>query len=99
MTILASLCFLVGAVLGLRFKVLILVPVTGLSWVLVIANGIVNGESLWRLALALVVVATAIQLGYVGGMVAQLVFGSTDSARSTEAREHRPAPDAARRIA
>jgi hypothetical protein len=50
MVALASICFLVGAVLGLRFKVLILVPAIGVS--VVTANGIVNGESLWRLALS-----------------------------------------------
>jgi hypothetical protein len=71
---LASICFLVGAVLGLRFKLLILVPAIGFLVVGVIANGIVIGESLLRLAL--VVAAIAIQLGYVLGM-----FGSPRSAR------------------
>jgi hypothetical protein len=42
----ACICFLVGVVLGLRFKVLILVPTIGFSVVAVAANGIVIGESL-----------------------------------------------------
>jgi hypothetical protein len=71
---LAGICFLVGAVLDLRFKALILVPSIGFSVLVATANGIVLGESVWRLALVMVVAATAIQLDYIGGTVAQLFF-------------------------
>jgi hypothetical protein len=98
MTALASICFLVGAVLGLRFRVLILVPAIGLSVAVAIANGIVLGESLWRLALVTVVVAMAIQLGYVLGTVAQLFFGWAGSALGSDAHDQQPGGDAARRV-
>jgi hypothetical protein len=99
MAALASICFLVGAVLGLRFKVLILVPAIGFATVVVTANGIVIGESLWRLASVVVVAAMAIQLGYVSGTVAQLFFGAARSTLGSKAHKHQPAPDAASRIA
>jgi hypothetical protein len=97
MTALARICFLVGAVLGLRFRVLILVPAIGLSVAVATANGIVLGESLWRLALVTVVVAMAIQLGYVLGTVAQL-FGWAGSAVGSDAHDQQPIGDAARRV-
>jgi len=99
MAALAGICFLVGAVLGLRFKVLILVPAIGFSVLVVTVNGIVLGESVWRLALVMVVAATAIQLGYIGGTVAQLLFRAAGATLRSKAGEHQPAPDAARGIA
>jgi hypothetical protein len=98
MAAIASICFLFGAVLGLRFKLLILVPAIGFSVLVVTANGIVIGESLWRLALAAVVAATAIQLGYVGGTVAQLFFRSASASLRSSAHRRRHVPDTARRI-
>jgi hypothetical protein len=99
MVALASICFLAGAVLGLRFKVLILVPAIGLSVVVVaMANGIVLGESAWRLALVVVVAATSIQLGYVLGTVAQLFFAWAGSALGSKPHDQQPVPDAARRV-
>jgi hypothetical protein len=98
MAALASICFLVGAVLGLRFKVLILVPAIGFSVLVVTAYGIVIGGSLWRLALVGVVAAKAIQLGHIGGTVAQLLFPMAGGALRSKAGEHRPVPGAARRI-
>ena len=99
MAALAGICFLVGAVLGLRFRVLILVPAIGLVAAGVTANGIVIGDSLWRLALVMVVAATAIQLGYVGGTVAKVLFGSASSTLTSSAHRHQPTPDAASRTA
>ena len=67
MAVLASFCFFVGAALGLRFKVLILVPAIGCLVLGVTASGVLIGESGWCLALVGVAAATAIQLGYLGG--------------------------------
>ena len=98
MEALASICFLVGAVLGLRFKVLILIPAIGLSVLVVTANGIVIGESLWRLALVWVIPATSIQLGYIGGTVVQLLFRSAGVTLRSKAHEHQSVPDVAHRF-
>jgi len=62
--------------LGLRFKVLILVPVTGFAWAIVAVDGIARGDSVWQLAIAMVVVATSVQLGYLGGGVLRFVIGT-----------------------
>jgi hypothetical protein len=94
----ASICFLVGLVLGLRFRLLILVPAIGFSLLGVTANGVVTGESVWRLALVAVVAATAIQLGYVGGALAQLFFRSGSASHRSSAPERQHVPDAARGI-
>ena len=80
MLILTMISFLVGVVLGLRFKVFILVPAIGLALALVAVNGIVIEEGIWRLAGAMVVVATFLQLGYVGGSILQFVFCATRAA-------------------
>jgi hypothetical protein len=61
---------LLGAAFGLRFGVLILVPVIALELAIVAINGIAIGESLWRLAIAMSLVATFSQLGYLGGSIA-----------------------------
>ena len=66
-----------GASLGLRFTMLILVPAIGLALALVAANGIVVEEGIWRLVGSMVVVATFIQLGYLGGNVLRLVIFGT----------------------
>lgn len=96
MTAVASICFLVGAALGLRFRVLILVPAVGFSAAVVAAGGFVNGESLWRLALLLVVGVTAIQLGYISGAFARLLFGLARSGLGSQAHERRRVSNAAR---
>jgi hypothetical protein len=96
MAALAGICFLVGAVLGLRFKVLILVPAIGFSMVVATANGIVRGEGVWWLASVAVVAATATQLGYIAGSVGQVLFSPTGSA--LRSKKHQPVPDVAERI-
>jgi hypothetical protein len=73
---LASVGVLLGAVLGLRFKVLVLVPVICAALPIVVVAGIARGEGLWRLALAMIVVATSLQLGYILGIVVRFVLGA-----------------------
>lgn len=74
-----SACFFVGAVLGLHFKVLALVPTVGLAWAVVAAAGIASGEGVWQLALALAVTAATVQSGYLAGTMVRHVF---DAART-----------------
>jgi xanthosine utilization system XapX-like protein len=73
MLILAMICFPIGVVLGLRFRMLILVPAMGLALAMVVFNGVLVGESIWQLAGTMVVVATVVQLGYFGGSILPLV--------------------------
>ncbi len=67
MIILATIGTLIGAVLGLRFKVLVLVPVMVFALAIVAVDGIARGDSVWQLVAAMVVVATSVQLGFLGG--------------------------------
>jgi hypothetical protein len=61
--------FLCGAVLGMRFKVLVLVPAIFLGGIVAAGSNMAVGETLWTSFLALVAVATALQLGYFFGSV------------------------------
>ena len=61
-TIIASL--LVGAVLSLRFKVLILVPTIIAAWVVLTGIGLVWEITAAWVVLEIVVVTTALEVGY-----------------------------------
>jgi len=67
---------LVGAVLGLRFKVLVLVPVICVALAIVLVDGIARGDGLWWLALAMIVITTSLQLGYILGNVVRFAMGA-----------------------
>ena len=67
---------LVGAVLGVRFNVLVLVPVICGALVIVLLDGIARGGGFWWVATTMIVIATALQLGYVLGSVVHFVMGA-----------------------
>jgi hypothetical protein len=66
---------LVGAVLGLRFKMFVLVSVFCAGLPFIIVGGISRGDGFWRVALAMIVLATSVQVGYTLGSVLQSVIG------------------------
>jgi hypothetical protein len=74
MAIFSIVSVLLGAVLGLRFKVLILVPTIGIGFLVVLAEGLLRHDSLMRVALAFVLMTTCLQLGYLAGIGIQLFF-------------------------
>jgi len=67
---------LVGAVLGLRLKVFVLVPVICGALVIVVGDGIARGDAIWRLAFLMIMVLTALQFGYFLGNVVRFVIAS-----------------------
>jgi len=67
MLILLVCSILLGAVLGTSFKVFILIPAIPHWMVAVTVVGIGRGDNLWTLAPAVILAATALQLGYLGG--------------------------------
>ena len=71
--------FLIGLVLGLRFKMLILVPAIGLTLAIVAVNGNVD-DGVWRLVGTMVVAAIFLELGYLGGSVLHSVIGASRAA-------------------
>ena len=73
-----------GAVLGLRYKVLILLPAATFVLVFVIGVGVARGAGIWRIALDMMVATTALQLGYVGGSA----FAAARKRRKLRSAEH-----------
>lgn len=65
---LAIVGVLVGITLGLRFKVFVLVPAIGFAEIFTLMVGLARGERFGSIALAMVIVGAAIQLGYLVGI-------------------------------
>ena len=66
-----SVSFLVGASLGARYKVFVLVPTTYIAAVVATVAGVELGYYFWSLLLFVLLAVTAMQLGYVIGMIAR----------------------------
>jgi hypothetical protein len=73
-----------GAVLGLRYKVLILLPAATFVLVFVIGVGVARGAGIWGIALDMMVATTALQLGYAGGSA----FAAARTRRKLRSGEH-----------
>jgi hypothetical protein len=75
----------VGMLLGLRFKVLVLVPAILLATVVIILSG--GGQKLSVILLTLVGTVVSLQMGYIAGCVLRFLAGTYLSALT---RYHRP---------
>ena len=64
MIMLIVLGFLTGVLFGLRFKVIILVPIIMLAWALTITIDAMHGVGFWWIVLDMFVLSTALQVGY-----------------------------------
>jgi len=73
LTILGLLC---GIVLSVRFDVLILLPAILLGWLLAVIGGLIVGGTGMSIVFGMVLVATALQGGYVLGIVGQWALRS-----------------------
>ena len=71
-----GIVFLVGATFSVRFKVLILLPAIGLAVVGIAVPGIAHGDSVGAVMLTTALVATAVQIGYLFGVVTREVTAS-----------------------
>ena len=71
-----GIIFLIGATLSVRFKVLILFPAIGLAAVATVVVGIAHGDSVGAVMLTTALVATAVQIGYLFGVVTREVTAS-----------------------
>jgi hypothetical protein len=78
MVSLAICCTLIGAALGLRFKVLILVPTTAISLALIAAIALFTGAGLGWALMSAVLGTVSLQFGYVGGLITSTVIAATD---------------------
>ena len=82
-------CSLIGAALGLRFKVLILVPATAIS--LVPIMGLFTGAGLGSALISAVAGSVSLQFGYLGGLVTGVAIAATDLRTPQRARGPRSA--------
>jgi hypothetical protein len=64
---LAITAMLIGAMLGLRFKVLVLVPANVIGSAATLGFGIMHSSSFWSALLVMALAITALQMGYIGG--------------------------------
>jgi uncharacterized membrane protein len=72
MTNLLILSILVGAVLGMRFRVLILIPVMGFA--IIAGIGAARGEAPSLIVTAMIFVAIALQLGFLVGSATRFIL-------------------------
>jgi hypothetical protein len=70
------LSILVGALVGMRFKVLSLIPITALGVAFIAANAFVRDESLASALMATILVVVGLQLGYPCGAGIRFFLGS-----------------------
>src|ERR1700692_311183 len=71
-----GIVFVVATTLGVRFKVLILFPAIGLAVVGTAVVGIAHGDSVGAVMLITALVAAALQVGYLFGVVTRAVIAS-----------------------
>jgi hypothetical protein len=73
---LAIISFLAGAALGLRYKVMILVPAVFLAMTLAAIIGVGSANHFWPTVLAMLILGTAVQFGYLAGVAIRAAVGS-----------------------
>jgi hypothetical protein len=66
---LAVIGVLAGITLGLRYKVLVLVPAVAVAMLFAVAIGVTHADRYWSIILAMVILGTAVQFGYLVGIV------------------------------
>jgi hypothetical protein len=64
-----AIILLAGAALGLRFKVMILIPALTLTVLFAVIVGVSRGDPFWSIAVATILLGTAIQVGYLVGIL------------------------------
>ncbi len=65
---LVMISIVAGIVLGLRYKVLVLVPAVMFVMIFAAIIGVARADSFWSIVLGVVLLGTAIQLGYLAGV-------------------------------
>jgi len=91
MLTLSLMALLAGAALGMRFKVLVLVPTIFLTLLALLAVGISAEGGFSFIALAMVVAATCLQLGYLIAVGARYAVAAARAGRIQRIWHGRPA--------
>jgi hypothetical protein len=82
--ILSTLC--IGAALGVRFKVLILIPSIGLAFIAILAGGVARGDSASAILIAAVLASSFLQIGYLCSIIARHGIVRAESSHKAELR-------------
>jgi membrane protein DedA with SNARE-associated domain len=84
MALLVGMSFLLGALLGIKFRVLILIPALGAILLTVVAIGIAHAHAVWAILVTLAAAVSSLQIGYLGGAIMQyaLALPTTDRRRT-----------------
>jgi hypothetical protein len=86
LAIIASLSFLCGALLALRWSVLVLAPAIGFALVIVALVGLARGEDAGTLAIDMMVTITCMEAGYIGRLVGYALIDAAGVAITTATR-------------
>ena len=73
--------FVVGAALGLRFKVMILVPALVSTALFGTIVGLTRGDQFWSIAIIVILLGMAIQVGYLAGILLRATIVSVRAQR------------------
>ena len=74
-------CLLLGATLGQRFKVMILVPAIALT--LTVAVGFAHAETFWQIFSAALLATISLQIGYFAGAVTSNLMAAAGVSRKS----------------
>jgi hypothetical protein len=91
MVMIALCSSLIGAVLGTRFRIHVLLPATLVGFMIISAGMALKGSPISSMIAAMIVSAVALQIGYVGGLFTRFCLVAARLAshrplRSTTAR-------------
>jgi hypothetical protein len=81
--------FLLGFGLGLRFKVLILVPAVTSAMLGAAVVGFPRGDEYWSVVVAMILFGTAVQFGYLSGIITRDVIASVGARRRPADTKHK----------
>jgi hypothetical protein len=73
--------FLLGCALGLRFRVQVLVPAVTFVMLVAAVVGIARGDQYWSVVVAMILFGTAVQFGYLAGIITHDGIASVRSRR------------------
>ena len=91
MITLSIVSFLVGAALGQRFKVVVLMPAMVIVPGIWIVTGIAHAQSAWAIILMVATAATCLQIGYFVGIGFRHVLSTRSSSLASPATAARHA--------
>ena len=74
MMIAYAVTLLIGAFLGMRYRVLILAPAFIVSTALALFMSLAQSDSVWRVVLSLCLVLLSLQLGYLAGAMTRVAI-------------------------